>query len=268
MSNTLVIKGADFETNRLAVVSFESIPCTAISLDESSYSITDNDPVEIGYTVTPSNTTDAVIWSSSDENVVTVNNGIMTIVGSGTATITVTCGTNSDTASVSVTLQQFADPQWEWATFSGSAQSVCSTYSTSTSNKYISSFGKNAQATEHEIATTNNNVGSPYAIKIPSSTKSIKIDATTKTGFYNGTSSRIVWSHDVASGASGNTDKIAFVQYDEINSNNLPITKNVPEGADSFGVTLRFNDAQVADSANALAETYGITIEFLQTTVS
>ena len=53
--------------------------------------------------MTPVDTTDSVIWSSSDENVATVNNGVVTIHGIGTATITATCGNQTATATINQT---------------------------------------------------------------------------------------------------------------------------------------------------------------------
>lgn len=102
MAKTLIIKDADFSTNKLATVSFDAIPCESISID-SSISISG-----IGATatltpvVTPSNTTDAITWASSDTSVATVENGVVTAYRPGSATITVTCGEQSDTCAVTV----------------------------------------------------------------------------------------------------------------------------------------------------------------------
>ena len=101
MSKALVIKQGDFSTNKLATVTLSgSVPCTGISLDESSATVTDT--LTLTATVTPSNTTDTVTWSSSDNSVATVSNGVVTAVASGTATITVTCGTQTATCTVAV----------------------------------------------------------------------------------------------------------------------------------------------------------------------
>lgn len=104
MAKALVIKGANFSTNKVATIEFdEEIPCTGITLSDSaltpSYLGTDT----ITATVTPADTTDAVQWSTSNQNVVTVENGAITAVGIGTAVITATCGNYSDTCTVTVT---------------------------------------------------------------------------------------------------------------------------------------------------------------------
>ena len=52
--------------------------------------------------VTPSDTTDEMTWDSSNTNVATVSNGVVTAVGKGTATITVKSGNFSDDVEVTV----------------------------------------------------------------------------------------------------------------------------------------------------------------------
>lgn len=52
--------------------------------------------------VTPPNSTDDITWETSDPNVATVSNGVVTAVGKGTATITVKSGNFSDTVDVTV----------------------------------------------------------------------------------------------------------------------------------------------------------------------
>ena len=53
-------------------------------------------------TVTPTNTTDKVIWSVSPTGICTVENGVVTPVKNGSCVITVTCGTQTATCNVTV----------------------------------------------------------------------------------------------------------------------------------------------------------------------
>ena len=80
----------------------ERVPCTGITLSESSVSFLNSTPVTITATVTPENTTDDVVWTCSDSTVCTVSNGIVTPLKNGTATITATCGSQTATCSVTV----------------------------------------------------------------------------------------------------------------------------------------------------------------------
>lgn len=103
MAKTLIIKGADFSENKIETVVFDEIPCTALSLSPTE--ITSNEigeAITITPTVTPSNTTDVVSWVSSNVNVATVANGVVTTVGIGTAVITATCGEQTATCDVAV----------------------------------------------------------------------------------------------------------------------------------------------------------------------
>lgn len=94
MSIALVIPNADFADNAIEqIVVSDPIPCTGITLNQSTGEITAiGDTLTLIPTVTPLDTTDTITWASSDDTVATVNNGVVTTTGIGTATITATCG--------------------------------------------------------------------------------------------------------------------------------------------------------------------------------
>lgn len=102
MSKALIIKGADFSTNKVATITFGTVPCTAIALDESSLNIAIGGTEELTATLTPSNTTDTLSWASSDDTVASVANGVITAVGLGAAVITATCGQQTATCAVAI----------------------------------------------------------------------------------------------------------------------------------------------------------------------
>ena len=105
MGKALVIKNVDFSTNKIETVTFtDPIPCTGISLSANSISFTKLTTSTITATVTPIDTTDELIWISSDTDVATVSDGVVTAVGLGQATITATCGLQTATCSVSVSV--------------------------------------------------------------------------------------------------------------------------------------------------------------------
>ena len=79
------------------------IPATGITLDKAELQMYIDGIEKLTATVTPENTTDTIVWSSDDETVATVDNGLVTAVGPGTATITAKAGDKEATCAVTVT---------------------------------------------------------------------------------------------------------------------------------------------------------------------
>lgn len=93
------ICGIYFDSIRVNTIS----SCTGVSLNKYNLSFTSlNTTQTLTATLTPSNTTDTVTWSSNNNDVATVSNGVVTAKGNGTCTITATCGSKSATCSVTV----------------------------------------------------------------------------------------------------------------------------------------------------------------------
>ena len=80
----------------------ERVPCTGITLSATELIFTSVGTQTLVATVEPSNTTDKIIWATSDNSIATVDNGVVTAVFNGNATITATCGDFSATCSVSI----------------------------------------------------------------------------------------------------------------------------------------------------------------------
>lgn len=106
MSKALVIKGANFVQNAVEQISVsEPVPCTGIIISRNTLDFTEIGATStLTATLTPADTTDTVVWHSSDENVATVANGVVTCVGVGEATITAACGTQAALCTVSATV--------------------------------------------------------------------------------------------------------------------------------------------------------------------
>jgi len=80
------------------------VAVTGVSLDKDNVALDVGGEIELTATVEPENATDkTVIWSSDDNGVAMVVNGVVTATGAGTATITATAGGYSDTCVVNVT---------------------------------------------------------------------------------------------------------------------------------------------------------------------
>lgn len=84
----------------------EDLPVAAsrIYLNGNYFRVEQKATIQLTATVEPSNTTDELVWSSSNESVATVSEtGLVTAVSVGTTTITATCGTAAATCEVRVT---------------------------------------------------------------------------------------------------------------------------------------------------------------------
>lgn len=70
-----------------------TIPVTGISLNANSLNVNKGESVTLNATLTPSNTTEkAIVWSSSDQNIARVVDGVVTGVNEGTCTIYASAG--------------------------------------------------------------------------------------------------------------------------------------------------------------------------------
>ncbi|MDY5100650.1 MAG: Ig-like domain-containing protein, partial [Oscillospiraceae bacterium] len=95
-------------------IAIESMTLSSASTESGALALVAGGSEKLNLTVTPANATQGYSWSSDNEAVATVNNGIVTAVGAGTATITVTAGDAATfaarstpvTASVTVTVTE------------------------------------------------------------------------------------------------------------------------------------------------------------------
>jgi len=155
MGKALVIKDVSFATNKLDTITIlDNVPCTGISLSVATLSLTAiGSTGTITATVTPLDTTDAVVWTTSDDTVATVTNGVVTQTGVGTAVITATCGQQTASCTVSaVNTFVFAYVIGVYNTKSETSgqdfvvkeaytNAYCAIYSETPTEKYIKSTG-------------------------------------------------------------------------------------------------------------------------------
>ena len=97
------VNGSDSEEYTLTI---KAVSVTDVSLDKDTLSLYTGDTASLTATVAPVTATDkSVTWESNNANVATVENGTVTAVGAGNATITVTTqdGGKTDTCTVTVT---------------------------------------------------------------------------------------------------------------------------------------------------------------------
>lgn len=181
MAKALVIKDVNFYSNRLTTVNFASIPCTGISLDCSTKAISETGTYTLVATPTPRNTTDPVVWTSSDGGVATVNGGAVTAIKKGTATITATCGTYSASCIVTVTSAELyaygklAAPRIEGTTFYGYAEIGAAAGGRGVVIGYSVGDGYHAIASGYTEGDAHSEM---YPYPIPDGTKKIKVSCT------------------------------------------------------------------------------------------
>lgn len=103
---TVTTQDGDLSASCEVTVEKGTIFVTGITLDQSSISLTPGESAQLTATVEPSDATDgSVTWSSSDENVATVDNtGKVTAVGKGEANITATTTDQGLSATCKVTV--------------------------------------------------------------------------------------------------------------------------------------------------------------------
>jgi hypothetical protein len=83
------------------------VAVTGVTLDKTALELEQGDIEELTATVQPADATNkAVSWSSSNQSVATVHDGVVTAVAAGTATITVTTQNGGKTATCAVTVQE------------------------------------------------------------------------------------------------------------------------------------------------------------------
>lgn len=262
MAKTIVIPNADYSANKLDKVSFDGVPCTGIALSESPFSLSDYVPVEIEYTVTPSDTTDVVLLTSSDTDVAVIENGCVKAVGIGTATITATCGECSDSAVVTVDIAYIAN-------YVGAAKSIINTsydpnvVVSSKWGKFFTACGSGDQQTTYQSVESANPPGPLKGIKLPKNTARVRISRLAdKGGWFNNYESFVTFTKDEHSGNNTFPTSIKPISQETMYlKTTAEYVFSVPSGADSMFVAVEFGSAP--SDWDADIETVGFKIEFL-----
>ncbi|MBQ8614735.1 MAG: Ig-like domain-containing protein [Ruminiclostridium sp.] len=84
-------------------VTTAEIPATSVTITTPEITLLDSVTAEIEYEYAPADTTDELVWTSSNEDVAIVSQtGVITPISAGTAIITLTVGEFSDTCTVTV----------------------------------------------------------------------------------------------------------------------------------------------------------------------
>ena len=264
MGKALVINGTNFLENKLATVNIgDLVPCTGISLSQDTISFsTIGATQQLSATLTPENTTDTVAWVSSDTNVATVFNGLVTCVGVGAATITATCG--EQTASCSVTASVTIDANATLSAQNGYSQVGAELANSKDYLGYTSSSKSRVYldptATPVRYKAMSGTNSSPwdalYPIMIPNNAK--KIIVTAPSGLKNhvyvtllDSTSQPTYnvSYKGAKGVTVSTDIKSTMEFD--------LTQH--SGYDSFAITLQTTGADASTITGDVTITFSAT---------
>lgn len=102
-TTTITVTSEDGAKTATCAVTVQNVVVTGVTLDVTSATLIAGGTVTLTPTVAPSNATNkAVSWSTSNAEVATVSNGVVTAVAVGTATITVTTEDASQTATCTI----------------------------------------------------------------------------------------------------------------------------------------------------------------------
>lgn len=95
---TYTLKDENIACSTLTIVN----PCTGITLGKDTLTIARGETATLTATVEPADTTDTIVWSSENDSIATVEDGVVTAVGQGETTITATCGNQTASCKVIV----------------------------------------------------------------------------------------------------------------------------------------------------------------------
>ena len=204
-----------------------NVPVTSVSLNKTAATLTSKGAtVQLTATVSPNNATDkSVTWKSSNTSVATVSSsGLVTAVGSGTATITVTTnsGSKKETCNVTVSIND----GWTYASslpsnvtstnYEIQYQNIYEKYSASSPGSGWVATGTNK--TDYiESGGTYVNYGKPLA-----TSNTVKL---VDTFYYH-----FCWGKDNSANYAQTTD---YVHYDECRLKNVTEYSQAPDWGDS-----------------------------------
>ena len=240
---TITVKtddGGKTATCNVTVVAKE-IPVTSVSLDQTAVEITEGGEVTLNATVKPDDATNKnVTWTSSDESVAIVDNGKITAVKEGTATITVKTDDGGKTATCNVTVVAKEIPvtsvsldQTEIELIEGDELTLTATVKPeNATNKNVTWSSSNSS-----VATVTDGVVT--AIKAGTATITVKTDDGAKTATCNVT---VVAKEVPVTSVSLDQTEIELIEGDE-----LTLTATVkPENATNKNVTWSSSNSSVA----------------------
>lgn len=158
-------------------------------------------------------------------------------------------------------------PKWDWRMFSHAAGKTFYTYGGHIYSR-IGVFGVGDMATTHKIPTAYTDLTTtPYAIKIPVGTASVKISRASDKGseFVSGQQGYIFFAEDVACEDASYPNAIKYISEATFDlASNESVTLTVPSGANAFSCFTRVSGSyDNTDNPNDVADALGLKIKFV-----
>lgn len=264
MAKALVIKSVDFSENKLTTVTLSNpIACTGITLDKSTITATSFSTQTITPTLSPSGCTESVVWASSNTDVATVSDGVVTPVGLGTATITATCGEYSATCSVTVD-NVVISTGWKWGSlYSSGSNDYTTAYFPDNYKKLLNAKEIPLDSSELRFSRASSSVGdfNLTGIPLPHGVGRVKLESTDVSGVY------YVLFFDSTQNA---TNQPVIIKQVGKNTPSAPSsgiindTFTVTDGADSYGISVTVKTQhESTDVPDTIASGIGLKITLM-----
>lgn len=94
---TITTTDGNYKDTCLVTVTSNKIDVSSINMNITNYTLNVGEKVTLTATVSPNNATNKnIVWSSSNSNIITVNNGVVSAIGSGAAYVYATAVSNSN----------------------------------------------------------------------------------------------------------------------------------------------------------------------------
>ena len=263
MSKALVIKSADFSANSIEqIVVEEPVPCTGITLNKNALTVNEIGVTEmLTATVTPSDCTQPVVWTTSNADVATVNRGTVSIVGLGTATITATCGNYSDVCDVTID-NVVVDSGFTFAFVANDNGKNYANFSAPFYNRIT--YADRVPTDSSRLRLSANSVTTDYYLAphvFPKGTKKINVKSK---GLNNSYSCYVFFFNSQESATATRCALMVEKDTQNASGNAIDYTVNVPDGADSY-VAMVYTSTKYTetDDVDTVAQNIELEIKYI-----
>lgn len=278
---TATIKATVGKFTAECAVTVKRVPLTGISLDKTALELSKGQSSEaLKVIYNPANTTDdkTVTWSSADEKIATVKNGVVTAKATGTTTITATVGThkaectvnvNAKLTGIKVTPEKVTVEKGQKANLSVAYLPADTTdekaVTWKSENENVATVDENGVVTAVAGGTTkivatakaNDKITAVCEVKVPIHTESIELNKTEIIGLRKGDTEKLTVSFVPA-----NTEDSKDVKWTSSDSTVASVDKNgVVKGLKEGEATITVTTADGKHTASCVVKVKEVSID-------